>query len=278
MTQWDYMFKIANEFFALRYRAALVALLAGIGLVGPAFAGAVDVMATVDGHSITEAQLQQLAQVKGLDHVTAKQRKVLAQALIDRQLMADAAVAHKLDQQSITRAQLENAKTTVLARAALQQYLSDHPITDKQLHDLYKKDILSLPNVQYRISAIVTKTQAEAKAVRTKLTSGAKFAVLANHASILDHKKVPGGKLGWRFATSFLPPVAAAIETTKNGKPSAPVWTPNGWWIVEIHGRRNTPHKTFKQARNGLHAVLMQQRVQAYIKELRKSAKVSLKS
>ncbi len=241
----------------------------------PAFAASAGTVATVDGHAISSAQLRQLERLRGKQSVDAGQRKVLVQALIDRQLLADAAVKLKLDRTPATQALIANARTSILARAALRKYVAAHPITDKEMRALYDKDIARLPKTQYRVRAVVTRTRKQAQAVVAQLAGGADFAHLAAKNSLLSHKQAPGGRLGWRFATNFLPPVTAAIETGAKGKPSAPVWTPKGWWVVVVDGKRDTPHKSFKKARAGLHGALMQQRVQAYLKTLRKTASIS---
>lgn len=200
------------------------------------------------------------------------------QALINRQLPADSALKHKLDQQPGTRALLKNARIAILAKEAVQKYVRAHPITGNELHTLYRKDIAQLPKTQYKVKALVLRSQSEAKIVRTKLTARGKFARLAVKHSLLSQKQAPGWKLGWRFAKSFLPPIAAAIERAKKDKPSAPVWTPKGWWVIVVQAKRTTPRKTFKKARAGLRMVLLRQRVRAYLKELRKGDQISIGS
>lgn len=257
------------------FSLACIVGISGMVLAPIAMAHSSHPVATVDGHAISAGQLAELEQSSGIRHVGKKQHQALVQALIDRQLLADAAIKLKLNRTQNVRAKLENTRASILSHAALQKYVTEHPITAKELHALYSKQVSQLPTMEYKVTAIVTKTQAQAKAVRVKLMHGAKFAELAHKDSLLGQQRAPGGSLGWHFATNFVPPVAAAIETDKKGKLSDPVWTPKGWWIVRVEGKRRTKYKTFKQARPELKSALLRQRLRTYLKELRQGASIS---
>ena len=233
-------------------------------------------VATVNGSAISAGQLALAVQQHHLKKPSAKQRQQLVQGLVNRRLLADAAHKLGLDNDPTLKAELVATRESVLAQAAVAHYLKQHPITNKELHQRYRHDVNQLPAKQYKVRAIVVKTHQEAQSIKKELDSGGSFANLAKAHSKLPNSRVPGGELGWRFAKQFRPPVAAAIETTKQGQASAPVYTPQGWWIIETEGERPTKPGSFKQAKNGLRQEMQRLRLQQYIQDLRKQANVTV--
>lgn len=259
----------------------LLVLAAGLSLLFTASVRARtadDAVAYVDGTAISARQLKILENSRHLEHPNAAQRGALIEGLIDRQLLVQQAEKAGLDKSAEIKALLDSARETILARAAAQHYLEEHPISDKEIRTRYDELIAHLPAKQYELRAILVKTKADAGKIKDELDHGADFAELAKAKSLLPEKRAPGGELGWRFAKDFVPPVAAAIRKADRSKPSAPVWTPQGWWVVEVQGTRPTHHKPYAEAKDAVRGLLANERVKTDIAALRKQAKVKLLS
>ena len=235
-----------------------------------------DVVAYVDGTSIGADQLQILESAHRIEHPNAAQRRELVNGLVDRRLLAEQAEKVGLDKNEQTKALLLSARETILARVAVDRYLKQHPVTDKEMHARYDALIAKLPARQYHVRAIVVKSKEDARKIKDELDHGSDFSKLAKEHSLLPDKKAPGGELGWRFAKDFVPPVAAVIRKADKGKPSAPVWTPQGWWMIEVEGTRPTRHKPYAAAKNAVRNLIVNERVKQDVAALRKHAKIKL--
>lgn len=239
-------------------------------------ASASGVVAYVDGTRIGAGQLQILENAHRIDHPNAAQRRQLVNGLVDRRLLADQAEKAGLDKDEQTRALLRSARETILARVAVDRYLKQHPVTDKEMHARYDALIAKLPARQYHVRAIVVKSKEDARKIKDELDHGSDFSKLSKEHSLLPDKKAPGGELGWRFAKDFVPPVAAAIRKADKGKPGAPVWTPQGWWVLEVEGTRPTRHKPYAAAKNAVRSLIVNERIKQDVAALRKHAKIKL--
>lgn len=259
-------------------RSLFAAAVVLIGVTLPFASAATDQgdVAKVDGHPISVSQLNLMVHARQINHPSAGQRHQMVQALVDRQLLADQAHKLGLDKKPHLEAELASARDTILAQAAFHHYLQQHPITGRVLHQHYREELHQLSRHQYKVRAIVLHTEQEAQHVRKSLKAGRQFAKIAAAHSRLSTKQAPGGELGWRFAKSFLPPVAAAIRKAKKDAPSEPIWTPQGWWIIETQGKRATRHKSYKKAKTGLRQQVERVRLQHYLKQLRKQAHIEI--
>lgn len=262
-----------------RRRVVTLAATAGLLFVARAWAASpTDTVAVVDGTGISAEQLKVLEATRRIEHPSPKQRQELITGLVDRRLLAEQAEKAGLDKSEHAKALLSSARDTILARLAVQHYLVQHPVTDKELRSRYDTLIKHLPARQYKLRAIVARSQGEARQIEKQLRHGSGFAKLAKEHSLLSDKKAPGGELGWRFARDFVPPIATAIGKADKGKPSAPVWTPQGWWIVDVEAVRPTRHKPYEQASAAVRKLVVKERVEQEIAALRKQARVKVVS
>lgn len=100
------------------------------------------VVATVNGHEITESQLNQVLAAHPTDDISPQVRQQALASLVDEELLVQEALKHKLDRQPAVVQAIEKAKRTILARAyaessvyarnpptpvEIEQYFRDHP-------------------------------------------------------------------------------------------------------------------------------------------------------
>ncbi len=101
----------------------------------------------------------------------------------------------------------------------------------KAYYDAHKTEFQS--PARRRVAQILVATEAEAKALRAKLDSGAEFETLARQSS-RDFVTAPkGGDLGWITAEK-VPPSFAEILTLLAGQVSKPVDDAAGWHLIKV--------------------------------------------
>ncbi|HFQ14546.1 MAG TPA: peptidylprolyl isomerase, partial [Gammaproteobacteria bacterium] len=105
----------------------------------------------------------------------------------------------------------------------------------------------------------------------------AKFEELAKKKSTGPSAK-DGGDLGWFSPSQMVPPFSQAVAQLKKGQyTKKPVKTRFGYHVIKLEdSRKRTPPK-FEDIKPQLRMVMQNQRIQEYISNLRKKAKIDIK-
>lgn len=240
-------------------------------------------VATVNGETITESELESYLQLRRTKQPSPEQaeaeRKAALDEMVNHTVLVQSALRDQLDQDPAVAFQLKWQRENVLATAAWRKYLEKHPITDEELEARYQAEMKQTHGNEYHVRHIQVKTENEAKALIAQLRQGANFAQLAAQKSMDVGSGRRGGDLGWinQGQMASAPEFFEAVTRLKKGQVSpAPVKTGFGWHVIRVDNMRPWEAPVAK-IREGIHARLQQERMQAMISDLRKQAEVEIK-
>jgi peptidyl-prolyl cis-trans isomerase C len=256
--------------------ASRFALAAVLSLAASLAAAETKTLATVDGQSITDQDVNEaLSDIgpglpQGLDE--AGKRKYALDYLIDLKLVAKKGFAEKVDADPDFQRKLEYyrdklAMEEVLGKAAK---VAD---TDKAEHEAYDAAAKAQPpEEEIHARHILLPTEAAAKAALARVKAGEDFAKVATELSKDPAGK--GGDLGWFTKDRMVPEFAEAAFKLKPGEVSEPVKSQFGWHIIKVEGERMKTFPPFEQVKEQA-SHFVQQKAQAdLVQHLRKDAKV----
>lgn len=237
--------------------------------------------AVVNGAVIAKALVDQTvnANVAQGQPDSPELRQFILEELINRELLAQDAVAKKLDRSDQGQLRLQQARQAVLIDMAVSDYFAKNPIKDSELKAEYARQIEMLggvgPLTQYQLRLAVLGSETQAREMIQKVRSGASFETLAREQST-DPSKQNGGLLDWLLPTQILPTISTVIVNLGKGAvAAAPIQTPGGWAVVKVEDTRAFTPPKYEDSLEQLRASLIQQRRIGYVNELRKAAKIT---
>ncbi len=237
------------------------------------------VVATVNGSEITEEMLQifaaQLSRNPGAQPVS---RDDALEQLVNIELVTQDAEKHNIDKRPNVIKQLEWQRRSLLVGVSMREYVTTHPVTDAELKKLYDERMKSHDGKEYKASHILVDSEAEAKSIIAELDKGAAFAKLATDKSKDPSGQQNGGDLGWFSPDQMVKPFAEAVAKMKKGEiTKKPVQTQFGWHVIRMDDSRKVDPPSFESVKEQLQAHAQNQRVEAYLADLRKGAKIDIK-
>jgi len=231
---------------------------------------------TIDGKSVTTEFFEFYAKNragKAVSELTDEQKKALVDEIVRLELTAQTAVKTGLDQKPDTASHLELQRLTVLADAAFENHLDGKAPTEQELRAEYETQVAAMPKLEYRARHILVATEPFAQSIIDKLHKGADFAELARKES-MDAKE-SGGDLGWFSPGRMVPEFANAVVALKKGEITGkPVQTKYGWHVIQLQETREVSPPDFEQVKERLGTLVQQKKLQAYVDELKKTAKI----
>jgi peptidyl-prolyl cis-trans isomerase C len=237
-------------------------------------------VATVNGTPITEAQLDFLLKRvhQPNQNDSDKQRAMVLDQMVKRELLAQYALKQKLDQDLDTHLALEEQRESVLVGAAERNILKQLPeITDDQLKARYEKEVAAVSKTEYHAAHIVVETEDEAKQVIADLNSGKDFAAEAK-AKSKGATKDKGGDLGWLQQGTVVPEFFAALTKMKKGEiTQTPVKTRFGWHVIKLLDSRPVSIPPFEKLKGQIKRLMQQEALEAKVDELKAQAKIEMK-
>lgn len=264
------------NFASLKLSVFCTALLLAGGLVH-AQSKAPGTMSTVNGVAIPNTLLEHNVQVNVArgQRDTPELRQVIKEELIAREALAQEAAKLKLDKTPEAQTQLSQLRQTFMVELLLNDYLKKNPITDASIKAEFERQVQAMKDQQqYKVSLIVTPTEAEAKAVLAQLRKGELFSKVASDKSI-DASKNRGGEVGWVLPSQILPAISnVMVNLNKGALSAAPIQTQTGWNIIKVEDIRAFQVPSFDDAKNEIRVALLQQQRAELVNRLRASAKV----
>jgi peptidyl-prolyl cis-trans isomerase C len=242
-------------------------------------AASTEVVATVNGTDIPKSQFdQQLADIARQSgrEVSPEQRGQLLDQLIDMQLLAEAGEKAGIAKEQTVADQIAVARLKVIADASARKYIDDHPVTDAELRPEYDAQVAAIPR-EYHARHILVEDKATADAVIADLKGGADFAKLASEKS-KDSSAKNGGDLGWFPLDRMVKPFSDAVAALQPGQTTdQAVQSQFGWHVIKLEDSRTQPAPAFEDVKDRVEAILRSKRLQTYLDELRKNAKIEKK-
>jgi peptidyl-prolyl cis-trans isomerase C len=245
---------------------------------GPQPAAAPPAVATVNGSAITRPEydlfVKDLLQGKQQE-LTADQKNQVLDDLINMQLLADQAEKDGLQNDPDTVAQLHLLHEKVMADAEQQKFVKSFQPSDADLKTEYDTAVAAMDKTEYKARHILVASKEEGQQIIKKLKGGAKFEELAKTQSTDTGSKNNGGDLGWFTTSRMVKPFADAVVALKKGEITPePVQTQFGWHVIQLEDTRDKTPPPFDQVKTQLTNQLIRKKLQAYVADLKKNAKI----
>lgn len=271
------MFRISMRRPVQTLAVSLMAL--SLGSVSLSAAEPGDVVAKVGEAEITEADLAFAAKDLGQElqrFPPAQWRQLLLDAVVDMELLAQAARQDGLDQDPDFQKQMEFLELQALRNAYLSQKIGD-AISDEDLQAAYDAEFADFEGAE-EVNArhILVKEKAEAEELIKELDGGADFAELAREKST-GPSGPNGGDLGFFGRGQMVPPFDEAVFALDPGTyTKEPVETQFGWHVIKLEGKRKQEKPALEEVANGLRQQLFRDRYEAKMAELKGAATVEV--
>ena len=239
----------------------------------------VDAAAIVNGVAIPNALIENSVtlSVQQGKKDTPELRQLIKEEFIKAEVVAQQAVKLGLDKTPEGQAAFTELKRSLLVDLYLANYDKNNPISDAALRAEYDRQVALIGDkaYEYRLSNIVTKTEADSRAALARIKKGEDFAKVAKEVSI-DATARDGGALGWLLQSAIVPSVAKLVVGLADGSMIAnPIETPGGWQLVRLEEKRPFKTPKFEDVTQPLRAGLLQKQRLEAIKKLREAAKVT---
>lgn len=268
-----------------RLRAAMAAtfgfaLLAGGALPAAAQSAAPQVIATLNGQPITEADLAIAAGEFGdqLNQIPADQRaQALLDLIINIRLASAAAIAEGLDKSPQVQQRIELLRDRTLYSEFLRKVFAT-AVTEEAARKRFDEELAKFtPQDQVRASHILVKTEDEAKAIIVDLDKGGDFAAIAKEKSIDPGSGANGGDLGFFGKGMMVPSFEAAAFALPVGTYSkTPVQSDFGYHVILVTETRKEPPPAFEAEAQRIQQELIRESFDKEITALRDAAKIEI--
>jgi len=234
------------------------------------------VIATVNGEGITEKDFEDYLRARQqqpmpLPGDEKERRQLILEEMINRVLLAQGALEHKVDQELDVYLQMKRQRENVLARAMLRKYFRDNPMPEADLQKRIIKD-------EFHTRHILVRNEADATAIIAELQKGGNFAAIAKAKSIDVKSGKKGGDLGWiSQEDGIIPQFFSVVAGMKKGQTSEkPVKTNFGWHVIRVDDVR--PHKMHSEEKliAEVRMQMQQEQVDALVKSLKEKAKIKI--
>jgi peptidyl-prolyl cis-trans isomerase C len=256
-----------------------LALVVALSLPGVALAqaGAASAkIATVNGTAIPKNRVDAIvhAQEAQGQKDTPELRAAIRDRLIMLEIVAQEANRKGLGKSTDTLAEIELARSNILAQAFRADYLKHHPVTDDAMKAEFEKIKSQMGDKEYKARHILVENEAEAKEIIGKLKKGEKFEELAK-ASKDPGSKDHGGDLDWNLPSGFVKPFSDAMVKLEKGKyTETAVQSQFGWHVIQLEDVRPAKFPDYEQVKPNLEKRLQEAAFEKVVGDLRAKAKV----
>ncbi len=205
-----------------------------------------------------------------------KNKEVLIQELVNRELMYQDALRLKLDKDKDVLFQLQQHRIDLLIKHAIRKTMLATPITDTELKLEYDRRVKSANVLEFKARHILLKSEDKAKSVIKELDNGKDFIKLAKAYSTGPTGK-NGGDLGWFNSRQMVPAFSKAVANMKKGSyTKTPIKTKFGWHVIKLEDTRKMEPPKFSDIKKQVRAIMQNKKLQEYIVKLRKKAKIKI--
>jgi peptidyl-prolyl cis-trans isomerase C len=243
---------------------------------GTSNAAASKAAATVNGTAISENRVNMfVASAQQPD--TPELRKKVIEHLAMQFILSQEATRKGLDKSPDVSDQIDLNRQSILAKAFVQDYVKNNPVSDDMLKAEYKK-ISEQMGSEYKARHILVEKEADAKDIIAKLRKNPKaFASLAKEKSMDPGSKANGGDLGWFDSRAMVPEFSAAVSKLEKGKfTEEPVKTQFGYHVILLDDTRARAIPPLDQVKQQLQQQIQQQNLEKLLEDLKAKAKIEI--
>jgi peptidyl-prolyl cis-trans isomerase C len=276
----------------MRTQRLFIALIAAVGLLSACTRPAGDANKPAAGKSETAAKATTVATVNGqvidsesfnvfLQAVTSKpaaevpaeQKSQMLDQLINMTLASQAAEKEGLQNDPVVKARIGLLRTQILAEAATEKFIKAHPVAESEVKAEYDTQVANMPK-EYKARHILVDTKEKAEAIIKELAAGGDFAKIAAKES-KDSSGKNGGDLGWFTLQTMVKPFADAVAALQKGQTTQqPVQSQFGWHVINLEDIRTPQAPAFEDVKSQVEMMSQRKKLQGYLDELRKTAKI----
>jgi len=239
-----------------------------------------NIAATVNGTVISQSSVDMIAKQSTSQGQpeSPEMRKNIIDRLAMQSLIAQEAVRKGLDKNPEVADQLEMIRQSILAKAFVQDYMNNNPVSDDLIKAEYEKIKAQLAGTEYKARHILVDKEAEAKDIIAELKKNAKaFSSIAKAKSKDPGSKGKGGDLGWFDPRTMVPEFGAAVTKLAKGQfTTVPVKTRYGYHIILLDDSRTRTIPAFEQVKPQVKQQLLQQNMQKLFDEMKSKAKIEV--
>lgn len=244
-----------------------------LGLSSMALANSTTI-ATVNGKTITQQDYDRFVAENAAGQQVSRQEVI--NELVTRELVYQDATRQGLEKQQKVKAAIELAKTNVIMGAALEQAVSNPPVSEEEMRKLYQEEVAKLDTREFKARHILISDKAQAERIITELDMGGNFAELAKKYSS-DGSANEGGDLGWFSPQQMVPEFSRAVMALEKGKyTKTPVQSQFGWHVIQHDDNRKGEAPAYDAVKGQLRQLVERQRLNSYLQKLREQGKITI--
>jgi peptidyl-prolyl cis-trans isomerase C len=234
-------------------------------------------LVTVNGKAINSQLLDTFLQAvtgKPAAEATKEQRDALLEQLVNMTLAAQAAEKDGLGASADVKARLDLLNMQILAEAASEKYVKSHPVSEDEVKAAYDSEVANMPK-EYKARHILVEKKETADAIIKELQAGGDFAKIAKAQSKDPGSAAKGGDLGWFSAQTMVKPFSDALAKLEKGQTTTePVQTEYGFHVIQLEDTRAPNAPAFEEVKEQVRMFAQRKKLQAYLDDLRKTAKI----
>lgn len=231
----------------------------------------------VNGKALTETDMKLAEAEVGSDLGSlagVARRRVLAEFLVETQLLADAAEAQKLTAAPSNAGNQQYWQRRALRDAYFDKVISQG-IEEKEVRAFFDEHVGARQSEEeVRARHILVADKDKARELHQKIAHGADFADLARQFSTDPGSKDQGGDLGFFGRGQMVPQFEEAAFGLKPGEVSQPFETQFGWHIVQVDERRARQLPPYDAIKERVRTAVIHRKAQQIVIALRNKAQI----
>jgi peptidyl-prolyl cis-trans isomerase C len=245
--------------------------------------GKSNVLGSVNGHDVTQAEFDTYLKVKHIIGADAKRRGAALDEYLERTALAGLIEKEgKLDKAAVDAEVSEFRKEIVISRY-FDQFLAEK-VSDEAIKNYYDGHVANFEQRKVRVAHILVRTQPKmaetekaakrttAQDIYSKLQAGQSFEELAKSMSDDKISGSKGGDLGWLREGSIDPEFSRRAFAGKAGTFTEPFETPFGFHILKVLEDAKVTRKPYAAAAGDIRYQLRSEAKAAEVKRLKERA------
>lgn len=249
-----------------------------------------DVYATVNGENITKQDVQQIIRNPQVSFESLPQmtKDNIINQIIERKLLAKNALDTDIVNSKDFKDALNNIKQELALEFWMQSEYKKLSTSEKEKKEFYEQNKDKFKkDAMLKASHILSKTEADAKAIIAELKKASKSQIKAKFAELAKAKSTGpsatnGGQLGEFSPKTMVPEFSAAATALNVGEfSSKPVKTQFGYHVILLEDKKDAKVLSYEEVSPNLDKVLIQKKFTKIVKDtankLKKEAKITIK-
>jgi peptidyl-prolyl cis-trans isomerase C len=241
-------------------------------------------VAIVNGKPVPKTRVDAI--IKQVQEQAAKQGQQLPpdlEARVRDKVVMDEIFTQEAEKRGLTsgseyKQKMEQARQTVLTQLLTQDFAKKNTVSDADVKADYEKFKAQSAGTEYRARHILVEKEDDAKALIAQIKGGASFEELAKKNSKDPGSGANGGDLDFAAPGSYVPEFSQAMVKLKKGEMTQePVKSQFGYHIIRLDDTREAQFPPFDDVKGQLKQRMEQQRVGAFVEEIRAKAKTDYK-